>query len=560
MAFLRMIFPAWIAGLHASLLLAILILFLNPSLPASILSLAGLLPMVLALSVPAAVAWPLGYRFLRLFARRPLRVRGITFKYLYGFASADLLLVSALYWVNSDLADVMVPPAAALRLRLASGLLTLAALAFLSAAAIPPLRRRPSVRGAFHLTALLLPAALLLLRSGEGEVSSPRYTAEPVHPSPPSSRTFILGIEGATLDQVLPLVAQGKLPWFSRLLQRGAHGRLSPLRPTIAASLWESLWTGDLPYKHQILDSDRYRLPAGDGEIRLLPRGFGFRRLAEPCGMTRRRQSPAESRSMTFSEILERLGHPVEVIAEASPPIPGRDPSLPDTRLERFLDPEAPVPPGTEPLPVSLRLALEDDQAAAAAALGAWRGGRVRTVILVLHGLDRVSHLFLRYTMPAGFGDVPPEEEEKYGRVLEQYYRFLDEWIGKFVGAEEARDPGDDTAAFLVVSPHGIEPMPLARRFAQRLAGDRFSSGYHARGPDGMILAEGPGIRHGSPLGKASVLDLVPTLLYYYRLPVGKDMDGHTLTRLFQPAFTAENPILLIPSYEPARPAGSTLR
>ena len=51
-------------------------------------------------------------------------------------------------------------------------------------------------------------------------------------------------------------------------------------------------------------------------------------------------------------------------------------------------------------------------------------------------------------------------------------------------------------------------------------------------------------------MGKASVLDLVPTLLYLQKLPIAMDMDGHVLTRLFERAFTAENPILLIPSYE----------
>jgi hypothetical protein len=102
--------------------------------------------------------------------------------------------------------------------------------------------------------------------------------------------------------------------------------------------------------------------------------------------------------------------------------------------------------------------------------------------------------------------------------------------------------------------------MPLGRRFLAWLEGRRFDSGYHTRGPDGILLAAGPGIRHGTPLGKASVVDLVPTLLYYYRLPIGEDMDGHVLTRLFDPAFTSENPILLIPSYEPRRQDSSPRR
>jgi hypothetical protein len=245
-----------------------------------------------------------------------------------------------------------------------------------------------------------------------------------------------------------------------------------------------------------------------------------------------------------------------EIVPGGGPPST-LDSRLPDIRLDRYLDPEVPVPPETESLPVSLEKALQEDQAAAAAGLAAWRGGEAKTVILVLRGLDRVSHLFLRYGMPAGFGDVPPEEEEKYGNVLARYYRFLDEWLGKFLEGEDVAGEGSDTpdegTAFVVVSPHGIEPIPLGRRLLGWLEGRRFDSGYHVKGPDGMILAAGPGIRHGTPLGKASVTDLLPTLLYYYRLPIGKDMDGHVLIRLFDPAFTSENPILLIPSYKTRR-------
>ena len=557
MAFVRMILPAWFAGLYAALLLALLVLFLNPDLTANLRVLSGLLPAVVLLSVPMALGWPLAYRFLRLFARRPVRVRGVPFKYLYGFASADLLLVSALYGYNSSLTQVMVPPTAFFRLHIAFALITAVALLFMAGAAVRALRRRAGVRWCCHLAALLLPVALLLIRPGHLAAPAPPYTAEMIRPSPAAPRMLVLGIEGATLDQVLPLVAQGKLPWFSRLLQRGAHGRLSPFRPCPPPVVWRSLWTAKLPYKHRILDFDRYLLPGGSGEIRLIPRGFSFRRLAAACGMTRVRQRSRESGALAFSDIMGGLGSPVrEVTLEGSPAVPPPGFGGPDIRLERFLDPEVPEPPGKAELAVSLRRALERDQAVAAAGLEAWRSGRDRTVIVVLPGLDRVSHLFLRFGMPSGFGDVPPEEVEKYGSVLERYYRFLDEWLGRFLEGESVAGEGDPArgeSVFLEVSPHGIEPMPLGRRLAAWLEGNRLESGYHDRGPDGMILAAGPGIRHGTPMGKASVLDVVPTLLYLYGLPMGMDMDGHTLTRLFDEAFTSENPILLIPSYEASR-------
>ena len=85
------------------------------------------------------------------------------------------------------------------------------------------------------------------------------------------------------------------------------------------------------------------------------------------------------------------------------------------------------------------------------------------------------------------------------------------------------------------------------------LEGDRFESGTHARGPDGLLIVAGPGVAHGKPLGKSTILDLAPTLLYHYRLPIGMDMDGHPLTRIFTDEFIAARPLLLIPSYEGSR-------
>jgi predicted AlkP superfamily phosphohydrolase/phosphomutase len=161
--------------------------------------------------------------------------------------------------------------------------------------------------------------------------------------------------------------------------------------------------------------------------------------------------------------------------------------------------------------------------------------------------------------MPASFGDVPREEVEKYGRVLESYYRYLDGWIGKFITPDSV--PGEGSAEgrptlVLVVSPHGIDPLPLERRLLVALEGDRFESGYHGRAPDGLVVIAGPGVAHGKPLGKASILDVAPTLLYYFRLPIGADMDGHPLTRLFQQETLSDAPLLLIPSYEASRLSG----
>jgi hypothetical protein len=45
-------------------------------------------------------------------------------------------------------------------------------------------------------------------------------------------------------------------------------------------------------------------------------------------------------------------------------------------------------------------------------------------------------------------------------------------------------------------------------------------------------------------------VDIVPTILYFLGLPIGRDMDGYARADLFQAGFTQDHPISFIPSYD----------
>jgi hypothetical protein len=49
---------------------------------------------------------------------------------------------------------------------------------------------------------------------------------------------------------------------------------------------------------------------------------------------------------------------------------------------------------------------------------------------------------------------------------------------------------------------------------------------------------------------RGSVVDVVPTILYFLGLPIGRDMDGYARTDLFQRSFTDDRPITFIPTYD----------
>jgi len=95
-----------------------------------------------------------------------------------------------------------------------------------------------------------------------------------------------------------------------------------------------------------------------------------------------------------------------------------------------------------------------------------------------------------------------------------------------------------------------VSPLPPWRRAWETLMGDRWVSGTHGDAPDGVILALGDGIRPGSVLRSASVLDIAPTILYLMGLPVARDMEGRILTDMLQDDFMRAHPVTFIPSYE----------
>jgi len=158
--------------------------------------------------------------------------------------------------------------------------------------------------------------------------------------------------------------------------------------------------------------------------------------------------------------------------------------------------------------------------------------------------LDPIGHYFLRYAMPSAFGDVTDEERRTLGSVLESHYALIDSAIGR---AMAGLGPDD---LLLVVSGYGMEPIDVWQRLLERAIGDPELSGTHDDAPDGFLMAYGASVAKARSLRRASVVDVVPTVLYFLGLPIGRDMDGYARTDIFQPAFTEVRPLTFIPTYD----------
>ena len=134
-------------------------------------------------------------------------------------------------------------------------------------------------------------------------------------------------------------------------------------------------------------------------------------------------------------------------------------------------------------------------------------------------------------------------ERRRYGHVLGQQYQLLDDELGRWLATLAPDD------VLMVVAGFGMEAISPGKRLLARLLGEQEFSGSHERAPDGFLIAFGAPIARGRlPVG--SIVDLTPTLLYLFGLPVGRDMAGTARTDLFTREFTSRQPVTFIPTYD----------
>lgn len=573
-----------IAAGVASGYLTALVLQLNPS-----LSLDPVTLLPLALVVGVAYGANLTVLFYALIVLRQILAVEVLSP---GWLSVRLLswlctiaagVGAALMWLNlRNFGDVL-DPLTRSRMGMGAGIVSIAGVVFL-AVGLAHLGRRGG-RTSAALLSLTMVLSVVLPIAARGPA---RQTPLPARPTtavaePEASRAqanvTMLMFDGATLDMILPAVAAGRLPNIARILDQGAALRLATLRPTQAEPVWSAIATGRYPIYNGVRSAEVYRAFGGP-PIQLLPDYCFAQALVSFGFLSGEPQSASDLTARPIWSILSDHGVRVGVIGwpltQPAPPVNGFVISEAFHRLSdaemAFGGVSAVWPPELLPeVRAALATPADPDPVALVANMGAPQpvndydarrdptpvvGDRVHLQLLTaletssaprflaarFPGIDAVGHFFLRYATPSAFGDVSEDESERFGRVLDEYYGFMDTLVGR-----EMNRLGPD-GLLLVVSAFGMEPLTPGKRVLELIAGNPRISGTHERAPDGFVLAYGPSVAAGRP-PRASVVDLAPTLLYFLGLPVGRDMDGFARIDLFTPAFISDKPVTYIPTY-----------
>ncbi|MEW6367398.1 MAG: alkaline phosphatase family protein [Acidobacteriota bacterium] len=387
---------------------------------------------------------------------------------------------------------------------------------------------------------------------------------------PPADRVILLGMDGVAPNLLEPLVAQGKLPAFKRIMDEGCYGRFGTFRPTESGILWTSVATGMSMMKHGIIDwthvekTTGQQVPHGDSDRKvrtyweiLAERGIKTGTLnwwwsypAPPIKngylVTDRfrlvTKLPPSPDTVYPREIFDEIKGMVvkgkkDVLAEAArrgiPEWKADEAQLPFGGSKRTLD--------AYPYYIAQDMTVEQ--------VGdyLWEKHPVQVFSIYLRLIDVTCHFAWHFIDKNLYEEVYGLEKEgklteadvaridlEFARVMAPVYQYMDRIVQKYL------DRLDGRTALIICSDHGF----------------MFSNGVYAHGnqakeaPDGVVFYIGPGARKGHRIADADLYDIAPTILHLIGQPVAQDMDGRVLKEIFEDSYQSRYPVRTIATYE----------
>ncbi|MFY9821455.1 MAG: alkaline phosphatase family protein [Thermoanaerobaculia bacterium] len=375
-------------------------------------------------------------------------------------------------------------------------------------------------------------------------------------------KVVLVGLDGADWRILQPMMEKGELPAFAGMVKNGSTADLATIHHSNSAVIWASIYTGDAPDRHGVLDFYRIRFPGlGSAGIFPLHRTF-FKELADlvsPLGWTE--QVPVDRFSLKASpplwEIADRAGLSIGLTDAYFYSFPALKPSRPESWFFAYGFDEYSSHPSqylelfAQPRNVALFRRLRP---LLAGGDFKWQSGVLMTMLaerpqprfvnLYSHQPDSNQHWYWKWYQPDRFFGAAARLAENRDRIP-GVYRDFDAFLARLLAKV-----GPETVV-MVVSDHGHSPTIVDRLYSQ-----------HFHGPPGILLMQGGPVKRGKALDGAGIYDVYPTVLYLLGLPVPKDAEGKVLLEALDPAFVRAHPVRTVPSYRglglsPGLPHGS---
>jgi len=358
------------------------------------------------------------------------------------------------------------------------------------------------------------------------------------------NKLLLIGWDAADWKIIGPLIAKGQMPSLKKMIDNGVYGNMSTMNPPYSPMLWSSVATGKTPDKHGVL-----------GFIEVSPE----RKIRPVTANSRKSRAvwnilhnqgyksnlvgwwpsfPAEPiNGVVVSDKFQKLG----VNPNKIPKIPERA-IHPQNMIDKlrglkmfsneitkehilpFIPKAAKIDQESEKNGIpNFSLIMAESVSIHNAATYLLSETDWDFMAVYYDMIDHFCHSFMKYHPPR-LPKIDPESYDIYKDVVNSSYRFQDMMLGRML------EMVDKDTTVIVMSDHGFESgykrlvtMPKINA-APALDHRQF----------GIFVAMGPNIKKNEKIFGLSLIDVAPTLLNHFNLPVGNDMDGKVILDMYE--------------------------
>ena len=520
-AYLKRVLAGAIFGLY----MAHLLYFLNPQVEITPGRLASvtLVYGIICGFLFGSILW--GFRALRVWLLGrpdPYRTHG------FGFVVSAAFVSSFIYWMHLQLLriDLYLPIGAVRILSKATNVITATAFVLLALWVIERDADRRTSRAIFLIGALLIAlSAVFLYQRRDSYRTDRREVVVTTIRAVAGEPVIFVAIRNLPYDWIVTMKGEGLVPWLGAATESAYFTRLEPFPTTSPKSLWASLATGKLPYRHGVTGRFAYKTPLHPEPFLLLPYGVGFRAWGLIPPVARISAPLPSGEGLPVWTLFQRLQLPAQIVRWRSVKTEERQRTDVAPASKRF--------DATGSARPQILAALSADLGAAAAIRG-----DVALTAVELDGFEIAQRAIRVYA-----NEIPPRGSVK-GDAVRAYVQQLDRALAEIA----RRHPRH---RLVVCSPHAVTPPRLPANVFALVAGAITPGDPGA--DDGFLLVTGPDAAHRENPATARVVDVVPTLLFAGGLPIGRDMDGRVITDAFTDEMLRRHALSVIQTYEAER-------
>ncbi len=369
-------------------------------------------------------------------------------------------------------------------------------------------------------------------------------------------KVLLIGWDAADWEHINPLLEAGLLPTLDQLINEGTMGNLATLEPILSPMLWNSVATGKYPEKHGIhgfiqpdsVNGGVQPYTSTSRKVKALWNiltqsglksnviGWWASHPAEPidgCIVTN------HFNAIKFVPQKGWQIAPGTIYPEEKTRFLSQFRVLPQELTHEHIFPFIPradqLDQENDPLVQTFAKLLCDCASIQAVATAVMETEPWDLMAVYYDSIDHFCHAFMQYHPPR-MPHVPEEKFELYKDVVSGAYRFHDLMLARLLELA-----GPETTVILC-SDHGFQS-----RHTRPVGVPREPAGpaiWHRE--FGIFVAKGPGIRRDERVYGASLIDIGPTVLHAFGLPVGDDMDGRPLVEIYE----QPREVKKIPSWE----------